>query len=97
MTQVIMGWLYPMLASAYLVLAILLGLTWWVKDRLLVILLLAMMCLTNTASIGLLSIVTGTDPLLSIDMLRPWIVASRVVMLLVIIPCVVFQFRRLKE
>ena len=41
MTQVIMGWLYPMLASAYLVLAILLGLTWWVKDRLLVILLLA--------------------------------------------------------
>lgn len=93
----VMGWLYPLFAAALTVLAILLALTYMLKDRQSVILWLSALVFSLATSMGLLSIVTGNHPMLSIDMLRPWIVASRAVALLLTMPCIYYQFRRLEE
>lgn len=97
MMQVFMSWLYPVLAAALLVLAMLEFLTWLWKDREPIIIHLALRELFASISIGLLAITTGGSPVLSIDVLRPWIVVTRLALLVVLIPCIYYQWRRLHE
>lgn len=93
----IMSWVYPVFSSLLTVLAILLYMTWCWRERSMIILLLSIFVFTIAISTGMLAVATGERPLISIDTMRPCIVASRIVSMISCASCIIWQYARLGE
>ena len=95
--QAIMPILYPALGGGCLAVSLLLLLTYWLWDRTLVILVLAVHFSLEAATLLVLTLATGHNPYLGIAMFRLWIVWLRFAMLVNLMAVIFWQIRRFSE
>jgi hypothetical protein len=89
--------LYPALGAGCLAVSFLLLLTYWLWDRTMVILALAVHFLAEAATLLVLTLATGHHPYLDIAMFRIWIVWLRFAMLVNLLAVIFWQIRRFSE
>lgn len=95
--QSIMPILYPALGAACLSVSLLLLLTYWVWDRAVVILALAVNFALEAVVMMLLTFTTGVVPYLELAEFRQWVVLFRFMMLINLAAVIFWQIRRFSE
>ena len=95
--QSLMPILYPALGAACLAVSLLLFLTFWTWDRTVVIATLGVHFLIEAATLLVLTLTVGKNPLFDINLFRVWIVWLRFAMLVNLAMVIFWQIRRFSE
>lgn len=95
--QQLMPLVYPLLGTTCLAISFLLFLTYWLWDRTMVILPLAIHFFLEAFTFLVLTLTTGHNPVLDINMFRTWIVWLRLLMFINSFAVLHWQLRRFSE